>query len=206
MRVLPPELKFMLVATIAGLAICAGLISAAVWGFRRAHELASFSLPEGHQIRLSIAYNLDVASDVRCRLSGPSVHHSRRYIGSIGASESRPAFTLHRVPNSQVFWVTSESLPLTVLYAVNLDTGEYWPGVDDGAAEALKGQQLLKMINSYENGHTLNNYARWIGVKKPNKRVETNRRPAFPFGAEQEFASASYAPPLLSAAVAHPRR
>ena len=37
----------------------------------------------------------------------------------------------------------------------------------------------------------------------PNKTVETNRRPASPFEAEQPFGSASCALRVLSAAVAH---
>jgi len=40
-------------------------------------------------------------------------------------------------------------------------------------------------------------------MKSPNKTVETNRRPASPFNVERQFESASCAPPLLSAAVAH---
>ncbi len=38
---------------------------------------------------------------------------------------------------------------------------------------------------------------------KANKSVETNRRPASPLNAVRQFGSASCAPPLLSAAVAH---
>jgi hypothetical protein len=37
----------------------------------------------------------------------------------------------------------------------------------------------------------------------PNKSVETNRRPASPFEAEQQFGSVSCAPRVQSAAVAH---
>jgi hypothetical protein len=40
----------------------------------------------------------------------------------------------------------------------------------------------------------------------PNKRVESNRRPARPLDAEGKFGSASWAPSSLSAAVAHPFR
>lgn len=40
----------------------------------------------------------------------------------------------------------------------------------------------------------------------PNKRVETNRPPAFPLDAGRTFKSASCALPSLSAAVAHPQR
>ena len=42
--------------------------------------------------------------------------------------------------------------------------------------------------------------------QRPNKRVETNRRPAFPFEAGRQFGRASCAPQFLSAAVAHPCR
>jgi hypothetical protein len=38
------------------------------------------------------------------------------------------------------------------------------------------------------------------------QRVETNRRPALPVEAGREFERASCAPPVLSAAVAHPCR
>jgi hypothetical protein len=41
------------------------------------------------------------------------------------------------------------------------------------------------------------------GFLKPNKSVETNRRPASALGAGQEFESTACAPPLLTAAVAH---
>jgi hypothetical protein len=41
---------------------------------------------------------------------------------------------------------------------------------------------------------------------KPNKRVETNRRPALPFDAGSQFDTAACAPRLPSAAVAHPFR
>jgi hypothetical protein len=40
----------------------------------------------------------------------------------------------------------------------------------------------------------------------PNQRVETNRRPAFPFEAERQFGPAVCAPRVSSAAVAHPLR
>jgi hypothetical protein len=43
-------------------------------------------------------------------------------------------------------------------------------------------------------------------VTCPNKRVETNRRPALPFDAERDSEIASCAPPFLPAAVAHPFR
>jgi hypothetical protein len=43
-------------------------------------------------------------------------------------------------------------------------------------------------------------------MKQANKSVETNRRPASPFEAGQQFWSSSCAPPSLSAAVAHLRR
>jgi hypothetical protein len=43
-------------------------------------------------------------------------------------------------------------------------------------------------------------------MKKPNQRVETNRRPAIPLDAERQFAGAICVPPSLSAAVAHPCR
>jgi hypothetical protein len=36
-----------------------------------------------------------------------------------------------------------------------------------------------------------------------NKSVETNRRPASPLNAGPQFGRTSYAPPFLSAAVAH---
>jgi len=45
-----------------------------------------------------------------------------------------------------------------------------------------------------------------MNVETPNKRVETNHRPALPFEAGREFGSAPCAPALLSAAVAHPFR
>ena len=38
----------------------------------------------------------------------------------------------------------------------------------------------------------------------PNKRVETNCRPATPLDAGWKSESATYAPPSLSAAAAHP--
>jgi hypothetical protein len=40
-------------------------------------------------------------------------------------------------------------------------------------------------------------------IKGPNKTVETNRRPASPLSGMWQFGSASYAPPSLSAALAH---
>ncbi|MBM4094060.1 MAG: hypothetical protein FJ276_32325 [Planctomycetes bacterium] len=40
-------------------------------------------------------------------------------------------------------------------------------------------------------------------TRTANQSVETNRRPASPFDAGQQFGSASCAPPFLSAAVAH---
>jgi 2-polyprenyl-6-methoxyphenol hydroxylase-like FAD-dependent oxidoreductase len=41
---------------------------------------------------------------------------------------------------------------------------------------------------------------------EPNKRVESNRRPAFPLNVGRQFGSVSYTPPFLSAAVDHPWR
>jgi hypothetical protein len=40
----------------------------------------------------------------------------------------------------------------------------------------------------------------------PNKRVEPNRRPALALDAERQFDGTLWAPPSLSAAVAHPCR
>jgi hypothetical protein len=42
-----------------------------------------------------------------------------------------------------------------------------------------------------------------FGNRKPNQSVETNRRPASPLKVDWQFESASWAPPSLSAAVAH---
>lgn len=43
-------------------------------------------------------------------------------------------------------------------------------------------------------------------MKRPNQRVETNRRPELPLDAWWEFESTLYASPSLSVAVAHPFR
>ncbi|MHB1309641.1 MAG: hypothetical protein ACYC23_21430 [Limisphaerales bacterium] len=42
-----------------------------------------------------------------------------------------------------------------------------------------------------------------MNTKPSNKSVETNRRPASPVNAGRQFERASYAPPCLSASVAH---
>ena len=42
-----------------------------------------------------------------------------------------------------------------------------------------------------------------VETTTPNNSVETNRRPALPFAVGRQFWSASWAPPFLSAAVAH---
>ena len=42
-----------------------------------------------------------------------------------------------------------------------------------------------------------------MNIQRPNKSVETNRRPGSPFDAVLRFGSAPCAPPSLSAAVAH---
>ena len=180
MRALPPELKYMLVATIAGLTICAGLTSSAVWGFRRAHQLASFSLPGGHHIRLSIVYHWDIAHDVMCKLSGPSIRHSAQYVACIGAGQTRPAFTLHHAPDGQLFWITASSLPRSVLYAVDLEKGEFWPGAGDGESEAMKAERLLHKINGSHGDYKLHKYE-WIGIKKPNQAAAVDAPIALAF-------------------------
>jgi len=156
MRPLHPVAKT--IAVFAGLVIL--YIGFLVWEFGFSHHLATLRLGE-HQLRLTVRYQLDVADDVWCELSGPKQKHSKQIMAFIGAGESWPGFTVHQSPTFQVYWVTADTLPKTILYALDVETGEHWPPRESGG----DGQKFLEIANAAESGYRLYEYE-WIGVKK----------------------------------------
>lgn len=156
-----PVLKFL---TILG-----GLFLAFVlflfFFFHVDHTLVTFNLPRGYELCMTQDRELDVADSVFCRLDGPKVSHSSQFVAAIGAGTSVPRFTLHSTPNAQVFWITADTLPHTILYIVDFESRSFWPGCESGEPAAVR-DHLLALANSVESGYRLNNHATWIGIKK----------------------------------------
>jgi hypothetical protein len=157
---LRPIAKVLVVAGAALVAVAIAVLCLVVWEFGTAHHLTTLKLGD-HQVRLKINYHYDVAHDVVCELSGPKVQHPAQIMAYIGATESVPGFTVHQATNHQVFWVTADTLPKTILYALNAETGKRWPAPESGK----DGQDLLDIANKTESGYRLYGYE-WIGIKK----------------------------------------
>jgi len=156
-----PVLKFL---TVSG-----GLFLAFVlflfFFFHVDHTLVTYDLPGGHTLCMAQDRELDVADSVFCRLDGPKVSHSSQFVAAIGAGTSSPRFTLHSTSNAQVFWITADTLPHTILYIVDFESRSFWPGFEDGEPTAVR-DRLLALANSSESGYRLNTHEKWIGIKK----------------------------------------
>lgn len=130
--------------------------------FNVGHALRAYKLPGGHTLRIVQDRELDLADPVLCQLEGPTVRHGRRYVAAIGAGTSAPRFSLHSATNGQVHWITTETMPWSILYIVDFESRSFWPGFEgDGSAT---GSRLLALVNSQKNGYHLHLYE-WIGVK-----------------------------------------
>src|SRR5262245_7677565 len=117
MRKFHPALRvgITIFAIVFGLGvICISLI---VWEFFIPHRVATLRFG-GHELRLKVIYNLDVAHDIVAVLHGPKSHHRSELIAFIGAGESFPGFTVHQETNNEVFWVTADTMPKVILYAL----------------------------------------------------------------------------------------
>jgi hypothetical protein len=110
---------------------------------------------------LTVKYQWDIADDVWCELSGPKQKHSEQIMAFIGGGESWPGFTVHQAPAHQVYWITADTLPKTILYALDVETGEHWPPRESGR----DGQKFLEIANAAEGGYRLYQYE-WIGIRK----------------------------------------
>src|SRR4051812_6350020 len=79
-------------------AVLAFMAYMAIW-YEGHDDIASFSLTGGHTLRVFNDRQWDIAYSVLCELDGPSLRHSKRAIGVIGAADSPPHFTLHSATN-----------------------------------------------------------------------------------------------------------
>jgi hypothetical protein len=130
------------------------------------HTLVTYKLPGGHTLRVAQNREFDVADEVRCRLDGPQISHRSRFIAGIGAGTSPPRFTLHSTTNAQVYWITADTLPHTILYIVDLESRSFWPDFEGGEYTVATGERLLAIANSVESGYHLNTHGKWIGIDK----------------------------------------
>ena len=160
MRGLRPIPKIIVSASAALVALAIATLCFHVWELGTSHRLTTLKLGD-HEARLKIDYHYDVSHDVICELIGPKVQHPAQLIAYIGAAESVPRFTVHQATNRQVFWLTADTLPKTILYALNAETGEHWPAPESRNG----GQDLLHIANERESGYRLYGHE-WIGVRK----------------------------------------
>ena len=159
MRALHPAVKTVLVALAVLVVLGFALVCVGIWQFGVAHQLAALQVGD-YQLRLKLYYHYDVSNDVLCELRGPKQQHPAQIIAFIGAGETAPVFSIHQATNRQVFWITAETFPKTILYAVDVETGEHWPPRD-----SEEGQKFLELANRSQSGYRLYQYE-WIGVKK----------------------------------------
>jgi hypothetical protein len=146
-------------AFMAVFVVIFAFVSYLLWLLFVPHHLAT--LPFGnHKVRITIVYNWDVSHNVRCELRGPKCRHPAEIIAFVGAAEANPAFTVHQSTNRQVFWITAQTFPKMILYAVDLDSGAHWSAVESDK----DGESLLKIANDEQSGYKLYDFA-WIGVK-----------------------------------------
>ncbi len=136
------------VGMLCGLGI--GLLSLYLEG---ADEVASFELPGGHRLIVLRGREWDVWQNVYIRLKGPIVSHDRQYIEGV---RSTPMFliSLHADTNAQVYWLTADSVPDSILYIVDLKSGAFWPrGPNLGDSQEISkiGAQLLSIANKESN-------------------------------------------------------
>jgi len=101
-----------------------------------------------------------VSHNVRCELRGPKCRHQAEIIAFVGAAESNPVFTVHQSTNRQFFWITAQTFPKMMLYAVDLDSGAHWSAVESHK----DGESFLKIANDEQGGNKLYGFE-WIGVK-----------------------------------------
>src|SRR5262249_25459215 len=102
-----------------------------------------------------------------CEVDGSNFHNGPIWVAAIGAGDSPPRFTIHSATNGQLFWVTAGTMPTSILYVVDFNSGLSWPGLEDSEHDTSNGNRLLSLVKSQENGYSLGpDY--WIGVKRPN--------------------------------------
>ncbi len=161
-----PALKVLIISgvSVGGLVLILILFPIVYFGVD--HTLVTYTLPGGHTLRVAQDREFDIADSVLCRLDGPQVSHSSHYVAAIGAGTSSPRFTLHSTSNAQVYWITADTLPDSILYMVDLKSGIFWPGFEDGEGVAATGERLLALVNSAESGYRLHTHENWIGRKK----------------------------------------
>src|SRR5687767_8718212 len=117
MRPLHPVAKVLVVLGVL-VVVCVAFL---VWEFGFTHHLATLRLGE-HQLRLTTDRYLDVSDSVLCELRGPKWQHSAQIMAYIGAGESQPRFTVHQAAGDQVYWITADTMPKTILYALDVQT------------------------------------------------------------------------------------
>jgi hypothetical protein len=131
-----------------------------VWEFEFIHPLATLKLGD-HQLQVTINHEWNVSHSVFCELRGPKWQHAAQLMAFIGAGESNPKFTVHQAPGRQVYWVTADPMPKTILYALDVETGEHW----DSRESDTVGQKFLQIADSTDKEYRLYQYE-WIGVRQ----------------------------------------
>jgi hypothetical protein len=122
-------MRIIRIALVAVLVVNVAFVGFLFWLLFVPHHLATLPLGS-HKVRITVEYNWDVSHNVRCELRGPKYRHRAEIVAFIGADQSNPAFTIHQSTNHQIFWVTTKNSPKTILYAVNLNSGAHWSGVE----------------------------------------------------------------------------
>ena len=164
-RPLHPVLKILLIAVsvVVGLALALFL---SLWlYFDVGVTLASYKLPGGHTLRVIHDRDFDIGDPVRCQLDGLKVRHRQTYVAVIFSDDLAPTFTLHGNANAQVYWVTADSQPDSILYIVDMQERVFWPGHQSWRKDDENWSRLLAFANDggtrYHLGHSGG-----IGVKK----------------------------------------
>jgi hypothetical protein len=152
-------MKIIRMALVAVFVVVLAFVCFVFWLLFIPHHLTTLPLGS-HTVRITIEYNWDVSHNVRGELRGPKRWHPAEIIACVGAAESNPAFNVHQSTNRQVFWITAQTLPKMMLYAVDLDSGAHWSAVESNK----DGESFLKIANDEEGGYKLYDFE-WIGVK-----------------------------------------
>jgi hypothetical protein len=120
-------------------------------------ELVLFEASGGHKLRIFKDRHWDTAYCVFCQVSGPIIQKEPIYLAAISSAISKPSFTIHSATNRQIFWVTADLNPTSILYVIDFSNGLLWPGPERSSDEAAQGGRLLALVNAQEPGYSLYN-------------------------------------------------
>jgi hypothetical protein len=152
-------MKILRLAFAAVFVVIVAFVCFVFWLLFIPHRLTTLPLGS-HKVRITIEHNWDVSHNVRCELRGPKCRHPAEVIAFVGADQSNPAFTVHQSTNRPIFWVTAETWPRTILYAVDLNSGVHWSRIESPP----DGEKFLEIANAEVGGYQLYGHD-WIGVK-----------------------------------------